>query len=90
MCGAKSHDGGQRRRLHSTLAWAKGSKYALVVGDKVYTLDSGDKAVLAALDKLAGENAKVTGTANGRHHYRECGCCRKVGPSPQNTYRFDA
>ena len=44
---------------------AKGSKYALVVGSKVYTLDSGDKAVLAALDKLAGEKAKVTGTADG-------------------------
>jgi hypothetical protein len=42
---------------------SKGSKYALVVGNKVYTLDSGDKAVLAALDKLAGANAKVTGTA---------------------------
>jgi hypothetical protein len=41
----------------------KGSKYALVVGAKVYTLESGDKAVLAALDKLAGANAKVTGTA---------------------------
>ncbi len=44
---------------------AKGSKYALVVGSKVYTLDSGNKAVLAALDKLAGEKAKVTGTADG-------------------------
>lgn len=43
----------------------KGSKYALIVGSKVYTLDSGDKAVLAALDKLAGANAKVTGTAKG-------------------------
>ncbi len=42
---------------------SKGSKYALVVGNKVYTLDSSDKAVLAALDKLAGANAKVTGTA---------------------------
>jgi len=44
---------------------AKGSKYALVVGDKVYTLESSDKATLDQLDKLADQNAKVTGEANG-------------------------
>jgi hypothetical protein len=43
----------------------KGSKYALVVGDKVYALDTDDKAALGTLDKLAGANAKVTGTVNG-------------------------
>jgi hypothetical protein len=43
----------------------KGSKYALVVGDKVYTLDASDKATLSSLDKLSGSNAKVTGTLNG-------------------------
>jgi hypothetical protein len=43
----------------------KGSKYALVVDDKVYTLDTNDKAALSELDKLAGSNAKVTGTLNG-------------------------
>ncbi len=43
----------------------KGSKYALVVGDKVYTLDASDKATLSSLDKLAGNDAKVTGTLNG-------------------------
>ena len=43
----------------------KGSKYALVVGDKVYTLDASDKATLGSLDKLAGSDAKVTGTLNG-------------------------
>jgi len=37
----------------------------LVVGDKVYTLKTDDKKALAELDKLAGENAKVTGTAEG-------------------------
>lgn len=36
-----------------------GSDYALVVGDKVYTL-KGDKA---QIDKFAGEKATVTGTA---------------------------
>ncbi len=38
-----------------------GSKYALVVGDKVYTLEGGSED----LDKLAGEKAKVKGTVSG-------------------------
>ena len=42
----------------------KGSNYALVVGDKVYTLESKDKAVLDQLDKTAGSRAQVTGTVN--------------------------
>src|SRR5215472_3598448 len=40
----------------------KGSKYALVVGDKVYTLETTDKAALATLDKQAGAKATVTAT----------------------------
>jgi hypothetical protein len=43
----------------------KGSKYALVVKDKVYTLDTSDAAAADKLDKLAGQQAKVTGAANG-------------------------
>ena len=43
----------------------KGAKYSLVVGDKVYNLDTADKAVLDELNKLAWEQATVTGTANG-------------------------
>jgi hypothetical protein len=39
----------------------KGSKYALVVGDKVYILDTTDKAAMATLDKQAGAKVKVTG-----------------------------
>jgi hypothetical protein len=42
---------------------AKGSKYALLVGDKVFTLDTTDKSLLATLDKQAGEKVTVTGTA---------------------------
>lgn len=38
-----------------------GSDYALVVGDKVYTL-KGDKA---QIDKFVGNKAVVTGTLNG-------------------------
>ena len=43
----------------------KGSKYALVVGDKAYTLETSDKAALVQLDKLAGAKATVTGNAAG-------------------------
>lgn len=38
-----------------------GSKYALVVGSKVYTLEGGAED----LDKLAGEKAQVKGTVSG-------------------------
>jgi len=64
MCGASHMMEGSAADC-TRACIGKGSKYALIVGDKVYTLDSGDKAVLAALDKLAGAKAKVTGTANG-------------------------
>jgi hypothetical protein len=61
MCGAKhmesSDDAGCTR-----VCVSKGAKYALVMGDKVYTLDTSDKAALAALDKNAGANVTVTGT----------------------------
>ena len=39
----------------------KGTKYALVVGEKVYTLDGHE----AELDKLAGERATVNGSVMG-------------------------
>jgi hypothetical protein len=41
---------------------SKGSKYALVVGDKVYALETSDKAALDTLDKQAGNKVTVTGT----------------------------
>ena len=43
----------------------KGSAYALVVGDKVYTLNTKDKPTLDQLDKLANAKATVKGAANG-------------------------
>ena len=62
MCGAKHMS---NNPVECTRACAKrGSKYALVVGDKVYTLQADDKD-LVTLDKLAGERAKVTGTLDG-------------------------
>lgn len=64
MCGAKHMMPGDAAGCLRACV-SKGSKYALVVGDKVYTLDSSDKAVLEKLDKLADQTAKVTGTLNG-------------------------
>lgn len=59
MCGAK-HMGSAAECTRTCVS--KGSKYALVVGDKVYTLETSDKAALATLDKQAGAKATVSGT----------------------------
>lgn len=59
MCGAK-HQGPAAECTRGCVS--KGSKYALVVGDKVYTLETSDKDALATLDKQAGAKATVTGT----------------------------
>ena len=58
MCGAK-HTGDAATCTKGCVK--KGSAYALVVGDKVYTLKGGEKD----LDKLAGQKATVTGTVDG-------------------------
>jgi len=64
MCGAKHMmEGDPAACLRACVQ--KGSKYALVVGDKVYTLDTQDPATLASLDKLANQKATVKGQANG-------------------------
>jgi hypothetical protein len=63
MCGAKhampGDDAGCTRACVS-----KGSKYALVVNDKVYTLEA-DETGRAELDKMAGQKVTVSGTAKG-------------------------
>jgi len=59
MCGAK-HMGPAAECTRGCVS--KGSKYALVVGDRVYTLETSDKAALATLDKQAGARVTVTGT----------------------------
>ena len=64
MCGAK-HTEGLAPAACVRACVQKGAKYALVVGDKVYTLDTSDQATLETLNKLAWEQAKVTGTADG-------------------------
>src|SRR5450759_5443646 len=64
MCGAKHQMAG--KAAECTRACIKhGSKYALVVGDKVYTLETSDKAALDKLNDLAGAQAKVTGEVDG-------------------------
>jgi hypothetical protein len=42
-----------------------GSKFALIVGDQTYILDTSDKAALSTLDKQAGKMATVVGTLDG-------------------------
>lgn len=64
MCGAKHAMAGKDADCTRACV-SKGSQYALVVGDKVYTLKTSDKAALDQLNKLAGANAKVTGTVKG-------------------------
>jgi hypothetical protein len=61
MCGAHHMMAGPEADCTRACV-GKGSKYALVSGEKVYILQSSDKATLATLDKLAGTDAKVTGT----------------------------
>jgi hypothetical protein len=63
MCGKKHMDGTAAECTRTCVT--HGSKYALVVGEKVYTLETTDKAVLAVLDQQAGKNATVTGTVTG-------------------------
>ena len=64
MCGAKHAMAGNDADCTRACV-KKGSKYALVVGDKVYTLETSDKAALDQLDTLAGAAAKVTGSVKG-------------------------
>jgi hypothetical protein len=64
MCGATHMmEGDPASCLRSCVN--KGSKYALVVGDKVYTLDSTNPATIDALAKLGAQKATVKGTVDG-------------------------
>jgi hypothetical protein len=64
MCGAAHMMEGDPAACLRTCV-NKGSKYALLVGDKVYTLDSSNPATLDALAKLAAQKAMVKGTVDG-------------------------
>ena len=61
MC-AGNHNGKDAAKCTAACV-GKGSKYALVVGDRVITLDGAPDADIA---KLAGQKATVTGTMAGK------------------------
>ncbi|HUX68231.1 MAG TPA: hypothetical protein VMV31_12155 [Terriglobales bacterium] len=64
MCGLK-HDMGGSDSECTRKCVAAGAGYALIIGKKFYGLATQDKKTLAALDKLAGKRAVVTGTMVG-------------------------
>ena len=64
MCGRK-HMEGETAAECTRACVAHGSKFALVVGDNIYALDTTDKAALATLDKQAGKTATVIGSLDG-------------------------
>ncbi len=63
MCGRKHMEGTPAECTRACVS--KGSKFALVVDDKIYILDTSDKKALATLDQQAGKNATVVGVLNG-------------------------
>ena len=63
MCGRKHMEGTPAECTRTCVD--HGSKFALIVGEKIYILDTTDKAALAMLDQQAGKNATVTGTLSG-------------------------
>jgi Cu/Ag efflux protein CusF len=64
MCGA-THEMKSKPAECTRVCMKHGSQYALVVGDKVYTLETSDKEALNKLNDLAGAKAKVTGEVDG-------------------------
>ncbi|MHB8218034.1 MAG: hypothetical protein ACYDDS_18325 [Candidatus Sulfotelmatobacter sp.] len=62
MCGRKHMDGPAAECTRACVA--HGSNFALIVGEKIYILQTTDKAALATLDQQAGKTATVTGVLN--------------------------
>lgn len=63
MCGSKHMEGTPAECTRACVS--KGSKFALVVGEKIYVLDTTDQAALSTLNQQAGKKVTVTGTLNG-------------------------
>lgn len=61
MCGRK-HMANLSAAECTRSCVAHGSKFALVVGDKIYSLETAGHAALATLAKQAGKTVTVTGT----------------------------
>ncbi len=64
MCGAEHMMKGSKAECARACV-GRGSNYALVVGDKVYILESDNKSLLAKLNDLAGQKARITGKSDG-------------------------
>ena len=62
MCGRKHMEGTPAECTRTCVS--HGSKFALVVGEKIYILDTADQKALAILDQQAGKNATVVGVLN--------------------------
>ena len=63
MCGRKHMEGTPAECTRTCVS--HGSKFALVVGERIYILETSDKAALTMLDQQAGKNATITGVLNG-------------------------
>lgn len=63
MCGTKHLMNGSAECTR--ICAQHGSKYALLIKDRAYILDTKDKILLDKLNGLAGSMASVKGTANG-------------------------
>jgi hypothetical protein len=64
MCGRK-HMEDEPSAECTRACVAHGSKFALIVGDKIYARETTDKAALATLDEQAGKTATVSGSLDG-------------------------
>lgn len=65
MCGAKHTMGGSSPAACVHMCVSGGSDYALVVGQKVYTLATHNNAQLKELYKYAAKRVEVRGTLKG-------------------------
>ena len=63
MCGQQHMEADAAKCTRACVG--HGAKYTLVVGDKLYSLNTTDKALLNKLDQQAGSKATVTGAVNG-------------------------
>lgn len=63
MCGMKHVTDSSASCTHMCVQ--HGSKYALLIKEKVYTLDTKDRVILDQLNDLAGKTVSVRGTAEG-------------------------
>jgi hypothetical protein len=63
MCGRKHVDEPAADCAHTCVA--HGSKYALIVGERIYTLQTSDRTVLTTLEQQAGRNVAITGRLHG-------------------------